>query len=98
MKGTEVIGWASSAILVATLGQQVWKQWQDGRTEGVSRWLFVGQIAASVGFTIYSALLGTWVFVITNSLLLANALLGLYIYWRNRRRAGNKPGREAAAA
>ena len=29
---------------------------------GVSVWLFVGQLAASVGFTIYSVLLRNWVF------------------------------------
>ena len=48
---TELIGWASSAILLATLVRQVRKQWREGTSEGVSRWLFVGQTAASAGFT-----------------------------------------------
>jgi len=50
----DAIGWASSVVLVLTIGKQVWKQWQAGSSEGVSRWLFLGQIAASVGFTAYS--------------------------------------------
>jgi MtN3 and saliva related transmembrane protein len=40
----EAIGWLSSAILLLTLGRQVWKQWQQGTSEGVSQWLFLGQI------------------------------------------------------
>ena len=44
------------------------------RSEGVSRWLFVGQIAASSGFTIYSVLVGNAVFVVTNAILLASAV------------------------
>jgi uncharacterized protein with PQ loop repeat len=84
---TELIGWVSSAILVATIAKQVHKQWADGRSEGVSRWLFVGQIAASTGFTLYSWLLGNAVFVVTNALLLASAVAGLLIVLRHRRRA-----------
>jgi uncharacterized protein with PQ loop repeat len=83
----EAIGWASSAILVATIAKQIHKQWKAGSSEGVSRWLFVGQIAASAGFTVYSALVGNWVFVVTNAILLANGLVGLAIVLRHRRRA-----------
>lgn len=85
--GTEVIGWISSAILVLTIAKQVWKQWQSGSSEGVSRWLFIGQIAASVGFTAYSFLVHNWVFVVTNALMLANALVGYGIVLHHRRRA-----------
>ena len=84
---TEIIGWVSSAILVATIAKQVHKQWKYGSSEGVSRWLFVGQIAASMGFTLYSALLGNLVFVVTNTTLLASAVLGLVIVLRHRHRA-----------
>ena len=84
---TEFLGWLSSAILVATIVKQVYKQWREGRSEGVSRWLFVGQIAASTGFTIYSALVGNPVFVVTNALMLASAATGLLIVLRHRRRA-----------
>jgi MtN3 and saliva related transmembrane protein len=83
---TEAIGWASSFILVLTIAKQVYKQWREGSSEGVSRWLFVGQMAASLGFTVYSWLVNNWVFVVTNSLMLLNGLLGLLIVLRHRRR------------
>ena len=58
----EVIGWASSIILVVTIAKQVHKQWSDRTSAGVSTWLFLGQLAASIGFTIYSILVRNWVF------------------------------------
>ena len=82
---TELIGWGASAILLITIIRQVRKQWLTGSNEGVSRWLFVGQVASSVGFTVYSALLGNWVFIVTNSALLVSNITGVYIYFRNRR-------------
>jgi uncharacterized protein with PQ loop repeat len=84
---TEAIGWLSSAILVLTIGKQVYKQWHEDSSEGVSKWLFVGQISASLGFTIYSWLVKNWVFVVTNSLMLLNGILGLLIVLHHRRRA-----------
>lgn len=83
---TEIIGWASSVILVLTLSKQVYKQWQSGSSEGVSTWLFVGQLAASTGFTIYSLLVRNWVFSVTNGLMVVNGLLGYAITVRHRRR------------
>lgn len=85
---TEIIGWASSIVLLATLTKQVHKQWREGSSEGVSRWLFVGQTAASLGFTIYSVLVKNWVFVVTNALLLVNALVGWVILFRNKKNEG----------
>lgn len=76
----EVIGWASSLILLATLVKQVYKQWKEGKTEGVSKFLFVGQLAASVGFTVYSYLVESWVFFFTNGLLTINNLIGIVLY------------------
>jgi len=84
--GTEAVGWISSGILVLTIAKQVYKQWQEGSSEGVSKWLFVGQMAASLGFTIYSWLVSNWVFVVTNALMLCNGLLGLLIVLHHRRR------------
>ena len=83
---TEIIGWASSFILLATLIKQVYKQWADGTSEGISKWLFVGQLGASVGFTIYSYLFGIWVFRVTKALLNINNIIGicLYFYFRKR--------------
>ena len=83
---TEAIGWVSSIILVLTIGRQVYKQWEEGSSEGVSTVLFVGQMAASLGFTIYSVLVQNWVFVVTNAIMLINGLLGFGITLYHRRR------------
>ena len=86
----EVVGWVSSAILIVTIGQQVYKQWHEGTSKGVSRWLFIGQIAASVGFVAYSWLKHDWVFVVTNVLILATAIVGQFIFYANKKRARKK--------
>jgi len=78
---TEVIGWASSLILLATLIKQVYKQWVEGTGEGISKWLFVGQLAASIGFTVYSYLVESWVFMVTNGLLTINNIIGICLYF-----------------
>ena len=83
---TEIVGWVSSGILILTLAKQVYKQWKEGSSEGVSKWLFVGQMAASVGFTTYSVLTGDPVFIVTNSILLLNGLAGLLIVLYHRRK------------
>jgi len=82
----EAIGWVSSFILVLTIGKQVYKQWKEGSSENVSKWLFIGQLAASLGFTIYSWLVQNWVFVVTNAIMLVNGLTGLMIVLHHRRR------------
>jgi len=83
---TEAIGWAAALILLVTMVRQVWSLWVSGAVGGVSRWLFVGQVAAALGFTLYSVLVGNLVFTLTNSLMTVNAVAGLYIDRRNRRR------------
>ncbi len=91
---TEAIGWTAAAILLLTIGRQVFTQWREGSTQGMSKWLFVGQLAASTGFVVYSWLLGNWVFVVTNVLILATAAIGQWIYLHNKRReedAGENP-------
>ena len=82
---TEIIGLASSLILLTTLIKQVYKQWSEGTSEGISKWLFVGQLAASTGFTVYSYLVGSWVFMVTNALLTANNIIGICLYFYFRR-------------
>jgi uncharacterized protein with PQ loop repeat len=84
---TEIIGWASSVILVVTIARQVAKQWTDRTSAGVSTWLFVGQLAASVGFTIYSLLVKNWVFAVTNGVMILNGLFGYAITMRHKRAA-----------
>jgi MtN3 and saliva related transmembrane protein len=52
MNSIDWIGWLASIILLATIGRQVYTQWRTRSTAGVSKWLFIGQVAASVGFAI----------------------------------------------
>ncbi len=77
----EILGWASSIILLLTLVKQVYKQWSSGTSEGVSKWLFIGQLFASCGFLVYSYMIGNWVFVVTNGLLTVNNIVGIVIYY-----------------
>jgi MtN3 and saliva related transmembrane protein len=83
---TEIIGWASSIILLITLIRQVYKQWKEGKTDGISSWLFIGQVLASIGFTVYSYLVGNWVFTVTNAILTVNNFIGigLYFYFKKK--------------
>lgn len=89
---TEIIGWVSSLILIATIAKQVYKQWKSGKSEGVSKFLFIGQIAASAGFAVYSYLVGNWVFIVTNSIMVLNGVAGLAIniYLRKREEAAGQ--------
>ncbi len=82
----EAIGWFAACVLLLTIGRQVYTQWREGQTKGVSKWLFIGQLTASVAFVIYSWLVENWVFVVTNTLLLITAALGEWIFLRNRKR------------
>lgn len=88
----DFLGWLSSLVLLVTLSQQVRTQWKSGESRGVSTWLFAGQITASAGFALYSYLLGNWVFLATNLLLVANACVGQWVTWQNRRRVSRRPG------
>ena len=85
MKYSDWIGWASSVILLLTLIRQVYTQWRTRTDAGVSRWLFIGQVTASVGFTVYSVLLHNWVYICSNVAILATAVVGECIYIRNKR-------------
>jgi uncharacterized protein with PQ loop repeat len=80
------LGLIAATVLLLTIGGQVFTEWRDRSTRGLSRWLFIGQLTASIGFVIYSWLLGNWVFVVTNLLILATAGIGQWIYLFNKRR------------
>ena len=82
----EIVGWASSCLLLATLMKQVYKQWKEGTSEGVSKWLFIGQLIVSIGFTIYSVGTRNMVFIVTNAALAINAAIGIFIWYRTSRR------------
>jgi len=83
---TDLIGWGSSLILLATLMRQVYIQWRSKASAGVSAWLFVGQCVSSVGFIIYSFLLHNWIYVSSNVAILVTALVGEGLFLRNRQK------------
>ncbi|HYE02151.1 MAG TPA: hypothetical protein VD963_02830 [Phycisphaerales bacterium] len=82
----DLVGWTASAILLVTIIVQVRKQYRERTSKGVSRWLFVGQLAASAGFVAYSLMVGDTVFVFTNAAVFVSALVGLVILLRNKAR------------
>jgi hypothetical protein len=90
MDYVSLIGWGAGAVLLLTLGRQVWKEWQEGNSRGLSKWLFLGQMAASLGFVVYSWLKNDWVFVTTNLFILATAIAGQAIFHFNRKRKSGK--------
>lgn len=94
----DITGWASALILILTITRQVYKQWRTRSTAGVSSWLFIGQLAASTGFVIYSYLVQNWVFVATNAFMLLTAVAGQLIYRSNRRREERQQQRQGTAA
>ncbi len=81
----EIIGWLASLVLFLTIVSQIREQWKTDSNEGVSKWLFAGQLTASIGFLIYSILSGSAVFAVTNGFLTLANLFGVYIYIRNSR-------------
>jgi MtN3 and saliva related transmembrane protein len=87
MQFAEFIGWTSSVVLLATITRQVYTQWKTKSTAGVSHWLFIGQVTASMGFTIYSYLLHNWVYMISNVALLITAVIGQIIFKKNKRQS-----------
>ena len=86
----DLVGVASSLILLVTLSAQIVKQWRERTVAGMSVWFFLGECAASIGFIVFSVLIGSWVFTITNSLTLAAALTGQWVMRRNRQRTAPK--------
>lgn len=86
----ELLGWLSSLLLLITLGTQIAKQWRERSSEGVSGSLFVGQTLSSLGFAAYSALIGNWVFTVTNSLLVLSGLAGWMVTRHFQSRASGR--------
>lgn len=80
----DFVGWTASTILLVTLCRQVYVQARDTTAKGVSRWLFIGQIAASIGFIVYSWLLDNWVFTATNAAILLTAIVGQVVMSRRK--------------
>ena len=84
--GADLVGWSSAALLLASLIRQVYVQWHSDSVAGLSKWLFRGQIAASIGFVIYSYLVENWVFVVTNFAIGLIAVVGQARFWHKARR------------
>jgi MtN3 and saliva related transmembrane protein len=86
----DLIGWVSAAILVMTISRQVYTQWRTRSVDGVSKWLFIGQLTASAGFIAYSAMVDNWVFVFANFFIFLTAVAGQCVYLRNKRFSADK--------
>jgi uncharacterized protein with PQ loop repeat len=91
---TQAVGWFSSIILLLTIVKQIHKQWSQGDSKGVSKWLFIGQFVASAGFVVYSVMVKNWIFIATNALMAISAIVGLGIVYLHQRRA---PGGQDAS-
>ena len=90
MTAADIVGWSASAILIATLFRQVHKQATRGNQQALSKWLFVGQIAASLGFIAYRWMVRNPVLLISNLLILATAVAWHWLYFRNERMHSRK--------
>lgn len=94
----DILGWAATLVLIATLLRQIYTQHTSRSIEAVSKWLFIGQITASTLFVAYSYAVGSMVFVVTNLLVLSTAVLGQVLAVRRRRQANDETARSAADA
>lgn len=92
------IGWISSFLLIGTMAKQISKQWKEHSAKGVSKWLYLGQFGAEIGFVVYSVLVRNWVFVFTNATLLFMNIFGLVLLLRQRRRERRAGGSVARAS
>ncbi|KIQ23964.1 hypothetical protein JH314_10030 [Xanthomonas campestris] len=90
MQFVDLVGWLASAVLIATLIRQIYKQWRSDQIQGVSRWLFIGQITASLLFILYSALVGNAVFIVSNALILATGITGYVLQRIKLKRLGGR--------
>lgn len=77
-----VLGWSATLVLLVTLLAQIRREVRSGKVDEISPLLFVGQCAASVLFLAYSALVGNLVFIVSNAMILAVALIGVWVRHR----------------
>jgi hypothetical protein len=83
----EPLGWLASLVLLSTIGRQIWRQAHAPSVEGVSKWLFIGQMSASVLYLVYSILVKNPVFIASNAALLVAGITGQVIYLRRKYRS-----------
>jgi uncharacterized protein with PQ loop repeat len=84
----EWLGWLAAMTLLITLFAQVSKNWKEHKLKGVNPLLYYGQALASLCFAVYSLTINSWVFVVTNIIALATAIIGIYLVHRYRK-SGN---------
>jgi uncharacterized protein with PQ loop repeat len=90
----EPLGWLASLILLSTISRQIWRQAYAPTVEGVSKWLFIGQMSASVLYLVYSILVKNPVFMASNAALLVAGIVGQVIYLRRRHERDKTVARE----
>jgi MtN3 and saliva related transmembrane protein len=59
MMMTEAIGWFAAIVLLSTIGRQVYTQWRDGSSKGLSNWIFV----VTNALMLVTAALGQWIYL-----------------------------------
>lgn len=82
----DLIGWAASIVLLVTVVAQIVKQWKSRSSQGVSAWLFVGEIVSALLFLWYAVTIHNAVYVTTNTLMVVASSAGLGILAWHRRR------------
>ena len=85
LRSPEPLGWLASLILLSTVARQIWRQAHAPTVEGVSKWLFIGQMTASALYLADSLLVDNPVFVASNAALLVAGITGQVIYLRRRK-------------
>ncbi|QWT22012.1 hypothetical protein KPL74_08395 [Bacillus sp. NP157] len=86
LSSPEPLGWLASLILLSTISRQIWRQARAPTVEAVSKWLFIGQMSASLLYLVYSILVKNPVFIASNAALLITGIVGQVIYIRHRNR------------
>ena len=77
----ELIGWGSAIILLPAFATQTYRQWQD-RHKPVnisSLWFFILVLIGTFGQVVYSWMVGNWVYLALNGVLVVNNAIGLAI-------------------
>ncbi len=93
---SELLGWFASLVLVVTLAHQVLTQWRTGTSRGISVWLFIGQLVASLSFALYATIADNLVFVVTNGLIAVSACVGLAVWLHHHRVAERSATRDGS--
>ncbi len=77
----EFIGWGSALILLPAFATQTYRQWQDRHkpVSLTSLWFFVLVLIGTAGQVAYSWMVGNWVYLALNSVLVVNNIAGLAI-------------------